>query len=1088
MTRVRTLVAAVCLAAGIATSVFLLPVLSAQAPAGVVISEFRVRGPNGGSDEFVEVFNNSTAAIDISGWKIKGSNSTGTVGVRVTVASNTALKAGCYFLATNSSTLGGPYSASVAGDQTYLTGITDDGGVAITKADDTIVDQVGLSARSAFKEGSFLPSLGSSNLNRGFERRAGTTATYLDGGNNSADFAVRSPSNPQSRAQCSADPSGVGSAVPGALDPGASVQLTVRVTPGTFPASTDLAVTADLTSIGGLNPQPLYDDGTSGDVAAGDHTFSLATTVAIDTSAGSKTIPATITDGQGRSGAATIRVDIQQPLLAIHAIQGAGLTSTHSGDLVSTRGVVAALRGNGFFIQTPDADVDADDQTSEGIFVFTSTAPGASVRQYVQVTGRVQEFRPGGAGTPPITEISGGPSIAVIGSGYALPSPAELLPAFTTPDGGLEQLERFEGMRVTGNLEVVSPTAAFALSTTQERNADPGTSRGEFYVVIRGVPRPFREPGLEPGQALPAGTTACCVPRFDGNPERLRVLSDGQAGAAKLDVAGGQVLNGFTGVMDYGFNSWTILPDPGATVAAAAARPVPAPSEGEFTIGSFNMERFFDTVNDPDVDDVQLTAAAFQRRLSKASLAIRYVLGMPDILGAVEIENLGTLQAIADRVNADALGAAGLNPGYVAYLEEGNDIGGIDVGFLVKSARVNVITVTQVGKDATYTQPDGNQNLLNDRPPLVLEVGVVGPLGDTYPVTVIVNHLRSLSGIDDAADGGRVRAKRRAQAEFLANYIQGRQAAQPGERIVSVGDYNAFQFSDGYVDSIGTIKGAPTDADRVVLASTDLVNPDLTNLVELAPVSERYSFVFAGNPQLLDHVLASHSMQKRFSRLAFGRGNADFPEAFRAFADRPERLSDHDAPVAYFAFPSAPLVTMNGAAEMRVEAFTGTYTEPGATAADSDGSWPVTVDGSVDVSHPGDYSIAYTATNGYLTTTVHRVVHVIDSVKPEIGGFSLTPATLGPPNHKLVDVTALYEISDASGRATCSLAAVSNEPADGSGDGHTASDIVVIDARRLKLRAERSGHGGGRTYTATLRCSDSSGNISTASAVARVLK
>jgi surface protein with Ig-like domain len=355
-------------------------------------------------------------------------------------------------------------------------------------------------------------------------------------------------------------------------------------------------------------------------------------------------------------------------------------------------------------------------------------------------------------------------------------------------------------------------------------------------------------------------------------------------------------------------------------------------------------------------------------------------------------------------------------------------------------------------------------------------------------VTVIVNHLRSLSGIDDAADGGRVRAKRRAQAEFLANYIQGRQAAQPGERIVSVGDYNAFQFSDGYVDSIGTIKGAPTDADRVVLASTDLVNPDLTNLVELAPVSERYSFVFAGNPQLLDHVLASHSMQKRFSRLAFGRGNADFPEAFRAFADRPERLSDHDAPVAYFAFPSAPLVTMNGAAEMRVEAFTGTYTEPGATAADSDGSWPVTVDGSVDVSHPGDYSIAYTATNGYLTTTVHRVVHVIDSVKPEIGGFSLTPATLGPPNHKLVDVTALYEISDASGRATCSLAAVSNEPADGSGDGHTASDIVVIDARRLKLRAERSGHGGGRTYTATLRCSDSSGNISTASAVARVLK
>ena len=144
-------------------------------------------------------------------------------------------------------------------------------------------------------------------------------------------------------------------------------------------------------------------------------------------------------------------------------------------------------------------------------------------------------------------------------------------------------------------------------------------------------------------------------------------------------------------MLDYGFDSWTILPDPGFTVAAAAATPVPAPSEGEFTIGSFNMERFFDTVNDADVDDVQLTEAAFQRRLSKASLAIRHVLRMPDILGAVEIENLGALQAIANRVNSDALAADGISPGYVAYLEEGNDIGGIDVGFLVKGARVNVI-------------------------------------------------------------------------------------------------------------------------------------------------------------------------------------------------------------------------------------------------------------------------------------------------------------------------------------------------------------------------------------------------------------
>ena len=77
---------------------------------------------------------------------------------------------------------------------------------------------------------------------------------------------------------------------------------------------------------------------------------------------------------------------------------------------------------------------------------------------------------------------------------------------------------------------------------------------------------------------------------------------------------------------------------------------------------------------------------------------------------------------------------------------------------------------------------------------------------------------------------------------------------------------------------------------------------------------------------------------------------------------------------------------------------------------------------------------------------------------------------------------------DASQGAACTLTAVSNEPADGRGDGHTASDVIVVDAHTLRLRAERAGGGGGRTYTATLRCVDLSGNVSTASAVARVEK
>jgi predicted extracellular nuclease len=100
------------------------------------------------------------------------------------------------------------------------------------------------------------------------------------------------------------------------------------------------------------------------------------------------------------------------------------------------------------------------------------------------------------------------------------------------------------------------------------------------------------------------------------------------------------------------------------------------------------------------------------------------------------------------------------DPAYVAYLEEGNDIGGIDSGFLLKSSRLMVVDVVQVNKIETYINPNtGLPELLNDRPPLVVRAQVPVPGGAPFPITVIVNHLRSLNGVDDVVDG-RVRAKR----------------------------------------------------------------------------------------------------------------------------------------------------------------------------------------------------------------------------------------------------------------------------------------------------------------------------------------
>ncbi|MEW6730990.1 MAG: Calx-beta domain-containing protein [Acidobacteriota bacterium] len=165
----------------------------------VVISEFRVRGPNGGNDEFVEIYNNTDSPIDISGWKMKGSNNAGTTSTRATVNANTMLPARGHFLFVNTTAPG--YSGAVPGNKTYTTGITDDGGIAITMPNDTIVDQVGLSNGSAFKEGTPLASLGTQNLNRGYERKpGGLSGSTMDTNNNSTDFQLITPSDPQNLA------------------------------------------------------------------------------------------------------------------------------------------------------------------------------------------------------------------------------------------------------------------------------------------------------------------------------------------------------------------------------------------------------------------------------------------------------------------------------------------------------------------------------------------------------------------------------------------------------------------------------------------------------------------------------------------------------------------------------------------------------------------------------------------------------------------------------------------------------------------------------------------------------------------------
>ena len=147
-------------------------------------------------------------------------------------------------------------------------------------------------------------------------------------------------------------------------------------------------------------------------------------------------------------------------------------------------------------------------------------------------------------------------------------------------------------------------------------------------------------------------------------------------------------------------------------------------------------------------------------------------------------------------------------------------------------------------------------------------------------------------------EGNRVRQKRQAQAAYLANQIQLRQAAQPAERIVVFGDFNAYEFNDGLADVMNTVQGTPTADNETAVPGdgADLLDPDLINLDALEDAGEHYSFVPEGNAQSLDHVLVNAMLAARVDSLDLdhARINADFPETNRNDANSASRLAIND--------------------------------------------------------------------------------------------------------------------------------------------------------------------------------------------------
>jgi predicted extracellular nuclease len=926
--------------------------------------------------DFVELFNLGSTSVSLNGWSIQYLSATGTSDTSSTAYAlpNVTLAPGQYFLykgatgttcttagsgATLCPTFTGDGTGTISSatspinlsgtagkvflvnTTTLLTGVTPTGTSLLSSCTvpTTVVDYVGFGTTATCAEG------GKDTATPSASQAVIRTVNCTDTDSNGSDFSTGTP-NPHNmnstKAPCAfaspTAPSITTAAVsPNSQNSGSAVLLTAVVKPGTSPASTGLTVTVDLSGIGGSATQALYDDGSHGDVTSGDGTYSYSYTIPSSTATSSYTLNFKVTDSQTRSGTASTNLSVSKPVayVPIHTIQGSmgtGMTaptgSTYLGQAVQTSGIVTGVLANGYYIQARDTAKDNDSTTPEGIFIHTGTGQvpvTATVGTEVQVSGTVTLYPSGN--TLAGTEIDSPTAYSVLSTGNALPAAIPLTTSFPSPSGGPYQLMQVQSMRVS-----VTPsfTATEGTQGTLTETAETYVSNGQFYGTVTGVTRPSRDAGLEVLDPLTASYPA--IAKFDDNPELFAVDSlDMQGGTAgPIDLSTGAVLANMVGVMDFSGAEYNVNtgsgPQDGAgpvfmvdattrptvTPGITAAAPVGAANAGELTVADWNMERFYD-VNKETTGATAVTQAAYTLRLAKASLAIRNILRTPDVLAIEEMENIQTLTDLSNQISTDAIAAGQTDPTYVPYLVQGNDSSGINVAFLVNPAKVDVTDVSQFGKATTFTNSTGSQAVLNDRPPLVMHLGVKRAIPAEYPLTIIVNHLRSLNGVtDNTSSGATVRIKREQQAEFLANLIQGYQAK--GEHVISVGDYNAFDVNDGIVDSMSIIEGKATTAGADIVAgpASPLVTPALVDAAPTNVAGGAYSYVYVGDAQSIDHFLVTADIAAQV-RTAPAHLDADFPVKYRNDQTRPEASSDHDAIVGYIAIPPGTYISVTPA-------------------------------------------------------------------------------------------------------------------------------------------------------------------------------
>jgi len=534
--------------------------------------------------------------------------------------------------------------------------------------------------------------------------------------------------------------------------------------------------------------------------------------------------------------------------IPIPVIQGPGFRSPLVGATVETVGVVIGFfEGNaspnfdGFYIQ--DTAGDGIPATSDGIFVkhATSVNPGVIVGDLVTVTGTVDEFSEWDGPSCVGDECQTQIYISNAGA-VEVGSNGGAPPALVLNPPGDPIVAAAYWESLEGML-VTHPATNTVVGPT---------SYGTIMVVpgSLGVERVMR---TGPYAGMPVG---------------VRFYNRYGSGADNLIV--GSVVENVDGPLAFTYGNHVIITQQGDDWVTVYDKPAPAappswpePPADQFSVASYNTYNF-------DSAGTHVTKVV--------STVVQ--MGGPTFLAFQEID----VQTVVTDV-IDNLAAAGYSYDY-AYSHP--DVGEHGVAVLWRTDRVSdVVWSTQYqgcspnGSSSSEAYDDycdaipGEHPLFSRRP--VVVTGTLSYDGIDTQVVVIGNHFKSKLG------GAAADQRRLEQGQLVAGLVDDF-VANGMANVLVMGDLNDFEDAP------------PLQA---LYASGNLTSTWYT-----LPPGARYSYIYNGVSQILDHVLASSVLMAQLEAVSPLHYNADYPYN-PYFGDDSViwRSSDHDPVLAYFHLP-----------------------------------------------------------------------------------------------------------------------------------------------------------------------------------------